>query len=101
MQDTVPDDFEIGPQKALSSFKPLTEPVICKLIQSYAKKSCALDPLPTPLVVSCLDVLLPVKTTIVNSSLLHDHFPSNWKEGIVTPILKNPSLTSQFANLRP
>ena len=35
---------------------------------------------------------------------LHDdfgHFSSNWKEAIVTPILKNPSLTSEFANLRP
>ena len=57
--------------------------------------------MPTPLVVSCLDVLLPVITTIVNSSLLHGHFPSDWKETIVTPILKNPSLTSEFSNLRP
>ena len=57
--------------------------------------------MPTPLVVSCLDVLLPVITTIVNSSLLHGHFPSSWKEAIVTPILKNPSLTSEFSNLRP
>ena len=38
-------------------------------------------------------------TTIVNSSLLHSHFPSNWKEAIVTPILKNPSLTSELSNL--
>ena len=96
----VPEDFEIGPQKVLS-FKPLTKIAIRKLIQSSAKKSCALDPMPTPLVVSCLDVLLPVITTIVNSSLLHGHFPSNWKETIVTPILKNPSLTSEFSNLRP
>ena len=101
LKDTVPEDFEIGPQKVLSSFKPLTEATICKLIQSSAKKSCALDPMPTPLVVSCLDVLLPVITTIVNSSFLHGHFPSNWKEAIVTPILKNPSLTSEFSNLRP
>ena len=101
LKDTVPDDFEIGPQKVLSSFKPLKEAVICKLIQSSAKKSCTLDPLPTPLVVSCIDVLLPVITTIVNSSLLHGYFPSNWKEPIVTPNLKNPSLTSEFANLRP
>ena len=92
LKDTVPEDFEIGPQKVLSSFKPLTEATICKLIQSSAKKSCALDPMPTPLVVSCLDVLLPVITTIVNSSLL---------QAIVTPILKNPSLTSEFSNLRP
>ena len=101
LKDTVPHEFEIGLQKGLSSFKPLTEAAICKLIQSSAKKSCALDPLPTPLVVSCLDVLLPVITTIVNSSLLHGHFPSNRKEAIVTPILKKPSLTSEFTNLRP
>ena len=69
-------------------------------MQSSAKTSYALDPLPTPPVVSCLDVLLPVITTIVNSSLLNGHFPSNWNEAIVTPILKNPSLTSEFANLR-
>ena len=96
----VPEDFEIGPQKVLS-FKPLTKIAIRKLIQSSAKKSCALDLMPTPLVVSCLDVLLPVITTIVNSSLLHGHFPSNWKETIVTLILKNPSLTSEFSNIRP
>ena len=101
LTDTVPEDFEIGPQNVLSSFKPLTEAAICKLIKSSAKKSCALDPMPTPLVVSCLDVLLPVITTIVNSSLLHGYFPSNWKEAIVTPTLKNPSLTSEFSNLRP
>ena len=101
LTDTVPEDFEIGPQNVLSSFKPLTEAAICKLIQSSAKKACALDPMPTPLVVSCLDILLPVITTIVNSSLLNGHFPPNWKEAIVTPILKNPSLTSDFSNLRP
>lgn len=101
VKDTVPEDFVIGPQKVWSSFIPLTEAAICKLIQSSAKKSCALDPMPTPLVVSCVDVLLPVITTIVNSSLLHGHFPASWKEAIVTPILKNPSLTSEFSNLRP
>ena len=94
----MPEDFEIGPQKVLSSFKPLTEAAICKLIQPSAKKSCALDPLPPLQVVLCLDVLLPVITTII-SSLLHGHFPCNWKEAIVTPILKNPSLTSEFTNL--
>ena len=93
LKDTVPD--------VLSSFKTLTETAICKLIQSSAKKSCTLDPMPSPLVVSCLYVLLPVTTTIVNSSLLHGHFPSNWKEAVVTPILKNPSLTFEFSNLRP
>ena len=112
-KETVPEDFEIGPQKVLSSFKPLTEATICKLIQSSAKKSCALDPMPTPLVVSCLDVLLPVIATIVNSSLLTGrkqlwllfwrilvwHLSSPTLDPLVTYILSQnwlsaPSLTS-------
>ena len=61
LKDTVPEDFEIGPKNVLSSFKPLTEAAISKLIQSSAKKSCALDPMPTPVAISCgLDVLLPL-----------------------------------------
>ena len=47
------------------------------------------DPIPTPLVVKCIDVLLPALTKIVNISLESGHFPSAWKEALVGPILKN------------
>ena len=47
----------------------LTETEIRALIESVAKKSCPLDPIPTRLLVSCLDVLLPVITKMVNLSL--------------------------------
>ena len=38
---------------------------------------------------------------MVNSSLICGHFPDNWKEAIVTPLLKSTGLVSEFANLRP
>ena len=39
------------------------------LIAKSSKKSCSLDPMPTPLVVECFDVLLPVLTRMLNLSL--------------------------------
>ena len=99
--DVVLVDREAGPDKQLSAFKPLSESDVCKLIQTSTKKTCSLDPVPTSLVVSCLDLLLPIITCIVNSSLAHGYFPNVWKEAIVTPLLKNPGKTSEFSNLRP
>ena len=55
----LPEDPEVGPEKALLGFYPLSEDEVLKLVRQSAKKSCSLDPAPTLLVVSCLDVLLP------------------------------------------
>ena len=52
----------------LSKFSLLSEEAR-KLISSSAKKSCTLDPLPTSLVVDCIDVLLPIITNMINLSL--------------------------------
>ena len=72
------------------------------IIMRSSKKSCSLDPLPTSLVVKCMDKILPVITLIINSSLKSGHFPGVWKEAIVTPLLKKcGSDLSNFKNLRP
>ena len=68
---------------------------------NLAKKSCALDPIPTPLLVKCIDVLLPVITKMVNISLESGHFPSAWKEALVRPILKKNGLDTVTKNCRP
>ena len=60
-----------------------------------------MDPMPTSLVVGCLDVLLPVITRIVNSSLSSGYFPAVWKEAFVCPLLKKAGLDPVFKNLRP
>ena len=70
---------------------------------NLAKKSCALDPIPTPLLVKCIDALLPVITKMVNTciSLESGHFSSAWKEALVRPILKTNGLDTVFKNYQP
>ena len=61
------------------SFKTLSDDDVMHLIAKSSKKSCSLDPMPTPPVVKCLDVLLPILTRITNLSLQSGCFPENWK----------------------
>ena len=89
LKELVPEDNVIDPQKTVSAFQPLTKDAVNELIHKSSKKSCSLDPIPTSLLVSCLDVLLPVITRLVNSSLTCGHFPDVWKEALVTPLLKS------------
>ena len=85
VDDAVPIDSDVGDGSTLSAFHPLTESDVCALIQKSVKKTCPLDPMRTSLVVGCLDVLLPVITRIVNSSLFSGYFPTEWKEALVNP----------------
>ena len=71
------------------------------LISKVAGKSCQLDPIPTPIVLKLLDVLLPVITKLVNLSFDTGRFAEAWKEALVLPSLKKPSLDFAFKNVRP
>ena len=86
---------------SLTEFSTLSVDDVRKLISRSAKKSSSLDPMPTTLVVQCLDELLPVITAIINQSLRSGHFADKLKEAIVTPLLKNPGTELLFKNLRP
>ena len=86
---------------SFGSFKAITEDETYSIIMNLAKKSSALDPIPTPLLVKCIDVLLPVITKMVNISLESGHFPSAWKEALVRPILKKNGLDTVTKNCRP
>ena len=86
---------------SLTEFNTLSVDDVRKLISRSAKKSSCLDPMPTLMVVQCLDELLPVITTIINMSLKRGHFADKWKETIVTPLLKKPGTEMLFKNLRP
>ena len=68
----------------------LTEEEVSTLITKSSKKSCSQDPMPTHLVVECLDVLLPVLTRMINLSLESSCFPDSWKHAVVHPRLKKP-----------
>ena len=59
----------------LCTFKPVSESVVKNLTLKSAPKTCQLDPIPTPLLVKCLNILLPSLTALVNSSLSSGVFP--------------------------
>ena len=65
------------------------------------KKTCALDPMPTPFLVACIDTLLPVSTKIINLSLQNGIFADQWKCASVHPLLKMLGLEPIFQNFRP
>ena len=84
----------------LLNFAPLSEDEAQKLISNTGKKYCALDPMPTPLMLECLDTLLPVIASQINLSLEYGVFPDIWKGAIGYPLLKKVDLGSSFPNLR-
>ena len=65
------------------------------------KKSFSLDPMPTPLLMDCLDVLLPVLTKMLNLLLQTGLFHDDWKLADVHPRLKNPKAELVCSHLRP
>ena len=69
----------------------VSESVIKNLILKSAPKTCQLDLIPTPLLVECLDTLLPSLTALLNSSLSSGVFPEVFKTALVTPLLKKKS----------
>ena len=72
-----------------------------RLILNSNKKTSSLDPMPTQLVVDCLDLLLPIITKMINMSLETASFPHKWKEADVQPKLKKYGADIVFKNLRP
>ena len=99
----VPDDIKFASQRggALTCFRKLSQEEVQILVMKSAKKYCSFDPVPTPLVMDCLDTLIPVIIDLINSSLANGYFSENWKEALVKPLLKRAGLDTVFDNLRP
>ena len=84
---------------SFGSFKAITEDETYSVIMNLVKKSCALDHIPTPLLVKCIDVLLLVKTKIVNISLESGHFPAAWKRLWVNRFLRRIMVLTLFLRI--
>ena len=99
LMDTIPHNMQPA---MLSKFQPITQENLQKLILSWNKKSCGLDPFPTKLLVSCLDCILPTLTKLVNLSLSTCVMPDKLKTAAVTPLLKKTGLDGDdMKNFRP
>ena len=69
----------------LFKLSSLSQEEVHDLFRTSNKKSCGLDPIPTKLLLDCLDVLLPTITKMINYSLEYGDFSSAWKIALVLP----------------
>jgi len=101
MDDSVVNSDSTIPLTRIEGFELLAEDDVRMLIVNSKSTSCCLDPIPTHLLKSCSEPLIPVVTNIINSSLESGIFPDSWKEAVVIPLLKKLGLESLFKNLCP
>ena len=88
------------PKENLESFSALSIEEVSKIVRESSNASCRLDPIPTWLLKSCVDVLAPPITEMVNLSLLSGHVPEYWRTAVVSPLLKKPGLDLVYKNFR-
>ena len=81
-----------------SSFEKVSQLTVNACILNSARKSCELDPIPSKLLVECLDSILPSLTDLFNSSLASGIFQQCFKSALVTPILKKRCLDHNDLN---
>ena len=85
-----------------SSFEKVSQLTVKECILISAPKSCELDPIPSKLLIECLDSILPSLTDLLKSSLASGIFPQCFKAALVTPILKKRCLDhNDLNNYRP
>lgn len=95
-------NFDVFEGVSIESFKEISEETVKEIIMKSPSKYCDLDPIPTFLVTSCIDDLLPSITKIINISLQSGSVPASFKTALVTPLLKKPSLDANvLKNYRP
>ena len=71
----------------------------CNIIS--APKSCALDLIPSKILMECLDSIPPSLTDLFSSSLASEIFPQCFKSALFTPILKKRCLDHNDLNNYP
>ena len=70
-----PDDYIDQPSAIFSQFSILDSDAVRKLVTNAPKKTCPLDPLPTVLLKTCLEDILPTMTNMLNLSMQTGEFP--------------------------
>ena len=86
----------------VSSFEKVSQLAVKECILNSAPKSCELDPIPSKLLIECIDSILSYLTDLFNSSLASGIFPQCFKSALVIPILKKMCLDhNDFNNYRP
>ncbi|MCJ8746228.1 hypothetical protein PDJAM_G00139370 [Pangasius djambal] len=93
---------EDSPSHSLTQFSKLTTEENLQIISSCNPTTCPLDPIPSTILQTISQDLLPFITTIINGSITSGHVPTSFKRARVIPILKKPTLDlSDNSNYRP
>ncbi len=96
------NNFIMTNTQSLTSFSPLSETQVSKLILSNHPTTCPLDPIPTHLLQAISSSVIPALTHIINTSLHTGTFPTAFKQARVSPLLKKPALNpALLENYRP
>ena len=98
---TVHDKKMINGKSTLHEFSIVSQTEIKKLISDMPVKHCKLDPLPTWLLIECIEEFLPIITKIINLSLQSGEMPSTLKHALVKPLLKKAGMKQEKKNYRP
>ena len=101
--DDDPFEFDVEGRSnvTLSRFQHVTIADINKLIGQSSDKSCELDPIPTYLVKQCAPVLAKIICRIINLSMDQACFPNAFKNAVIRPLIKKPTLDCIMKNYRP
>ena len=70
----------------------MSQLTVIECIHNSAPKSCELDPIPSKLLIECIDSILPSLIDLFNSSLSSEVLPQCFKSALVTPFLKKRCL---------
>ena len=97
-----PSDVGIQQHAQLCEFRLATTADTRRIVPQSSAKSCDLDPMPTSLLKGNIDLLAPILTDTINTSLATGVVPVDMKHALVTPILKKRGLDlNSLANYRP
>ena len=78
-EGAVPAEFiDIQSEDRFQEFKPVTIDDVRRMVGEAADKYSMLDPMPTWLLKSCVDLLAPFITVMFNSSLISRMFPTHY-----------------------
>ena len=97
-----PDTIEVCDVECLERLSCVSMDDVSKVILGTKNKHCDLDPIPTSILKSAIDIVLPSITKLINKSIETSTFPSQWKMATVTPLIKKQSLELEnMKNYRP
>ena len=77
---------------------PVCEEGLKRIILSSKPTYSTVDPIPTKIVLTCMDILLPVFVRIINTCLLSAKIPRPFKTAIIKPLLKKNGLDMNDCN---